>query len=364
MRSLLGLLLVAALALSCAAKTLPDQTPVAASPIRMQSGEWRVVDQTFVVTDASGTMQMEETFPEAKALSRGFLRAMPEPSEPAKNPGTYQASVIGFGGKDRVVAPLASFDRARLDSTAQKIQIMGELRGHGGTTPLDKVFGEIGTALGGTSGEAAVVVFSDGLPDRPDDTLEAARQLAASHPDGVCFHGVQTGDDPAGTAFLTELSQISDCGSVSSAAQVNNPSGMDRLARTVFTGTGALPAVAAAPPSTCEGVVRLRGIEFGFDRADLAEGSAVVLDAAVEELRRCGDVRVSIDGHTDSIGTEEYNDGLSRRRAGSVGDYFVRSGLEQGRFSTRGFGESTPIAPNDSPDGRARNRRVELVPAN
>ncbi len=347
------------LALGCA-RTLPERAAVNASPIQMRTGEWRVVDQVFVVTDASGTMYMEKTFPEAKSLSRGFIRAMPEASEPAANPDRYQASVIGFGGNDRVVAPLGRFDRSRLDGKAQEIHIMGDPNGLGGTTPLDQVLGEIQTALRGTSGRAAVVIFSDGLPDRPDDALVAARRLAMSHPDGVCFHGVQTGDDPEGTAFLTALKGVTGCGSVARAATVDNPTGLDTLARTVFTGEAHTPPVGAGSP--CAGRVRLHGIEFGFDRSDISGSSAAVLDAAAAELRRCPNVRVTIDGYTDSIGTEAYNEGLSARRANAVRDYFVGEGLDRGRFEARGLGESDPVASNATDEGRAQNRRVELMP--
>jgi OOP family OmpA-OmpF porin len=221
------------------------------------------------------------------------------------------------------------------------------------------VLGEIEAALAGTSGRAAVVIFSDGRPNQPDIALGAARQLVEGRRDGICFHGVQTGDDPEGTRFLTELSRVSNCGSVSRAAQVGSPAGLDQLARSVFAGPG-LPPVSAPPP--CESVVRLHGIEFEFDRADITEDSGVVLDAALDQLRECGTLRVSIGGHTDSIGTDDYNAGLSQRRADAVRDYILDKGVDEGRLSTRGFGESNPIAPNDTADGRARNRRVELVP--
>ena len=100
--------------------------------------------------------------------------------------------------------------------------------------------------------------------------------------------------------------------------------------------------------------------EFAFDKDEITNDSKPVLDVAVERLGQCPEVRVTIAGHTDSIGTEEYNLGLSERRAMSTKGYFVKSGVDPSRLDTRGYGLNEPIAPNDTSEGRAQNRRVEL----
>ncbi len=66
------------------------------------------------------------------------------------------------------------------------------------------------------------------------------------------------------------------------------------------------------------------------------------------------------EGHTDGKGTDAYNMGLSRRRANSVKQYLVRNGIAASRIRTEGYGESRPVASNETDDGRAQNRRVEL----
>ena len=349
-------------ALGCAVTPLQDKPAMRVAPAEMSDDEWRVLDHVFVVTDGSGTMYLEETFPDAKALSVGFIRAMPERSARAANPGTYQAGAIGFGGEERVVAPLGDFDRAALESKAQEFKVMGTRDGRGGQTPYRHVFAEIGQALQGERGRAAVVIFSDGVPDFPRDALRAATNLAAGHPDGVCFHGVQTGESDAGREFLTSLSQVTNCGSVRAAGQVQTASAMQSFAHDVFSDSApALPSVAAAPPGC--GTVRLRGVNFGFDRDEVSAESAVILEAAAQELARCGTLGVQVNGHTDSTGPEQYNEGLSKRRADNVRYFLSTKGIEVDRMQVNGFGESKPIAPNDTPDNRALNRRVELVPA-
>jgi len=130
----------------------------------------------------------------------------------------------------------------------------------------------------------------------------------------------------------------------------------------------AAPTPAPAPEpepvvDACSGVIRLRGVEFEFDSATLTPVSSVVLDAAVESLQECPDVAVGIEGHTDSVGPEAYNQSLGQRRADSVRGYLVSQGVPAARLTTRSYGETRPVASNDTDEGRALNRRVELHPA-
>jgi outer membrane protein OmpA-like peptidoglycan-associated protein len=104
----------------------------------------------------------------------------------------------------------------------------------------------------------------------------------------------------------------------------------------------------------------LRGVHFDFDKATIRADARPVLDEAIHILQTEGGVAVIAEGHTDSIGTEAYNQKLSVRRANAVKDYLVKGGIAPSRIQTEGFGESQPVASNDTPQGRAQNRRVEL----
>jgi outer membrane protein OmpA-like peptidoglycan-associated protein len=117
------------------------------------------------------------------------------------------------------------------------------------------------------------------------------------------------------------------------------------------------------PPPPVEPVkekIVLRGVNFDFDHAEIRGDAAVILDEAVEILNRNPDRQVVIEGHTDWTGPEEYNQELSQSRAEAVKKYMIEKGVEETRLSTAGFGETQPIAPNDTRDGRDRNRRVEM----
>ena len=114
------------------------------------------------------------------------------------------------------------------------------------------------------------------------------------------------------------------------------------------------------PPAPMKKRIVLRAVYFDFDKSNIRPDAAPVLDEAVELLKQEGSVKVIAEGHTDSVGTVQYNLGLSERRAKSVRKYMVDHGLNGNNISTKGFGKAHPVATNETAEGRAQNRRVEL----
>lgn len=102
-------------------------------------------------------------------------------------------------------------------------------------------------------------------------------------------------------------------------------------------------------------------ITFATDSADLASNFYPTLNSVALVLKKYNQTYVDIMGHTDSTGSEQYNQELSQRRAGSVAAYLQSQGVEPARLITRGMGEGSPIAGNETAAGRAQNRRVEIV---
>jgi len=103
------------------------------------------------------------------------------------------------------------------------------------------------------------------------------------------------------------------------------------------------------------------GILFDFDKASLRPASEVELQKLAVILNKYPDTNVLLEGHTDSKGTEEYNLRLSQERAQSVENYLAGQGVMATRFSIMGYGESQPVASNDTEEGRQLNRRVEVA---
>ncbi|GAB3685729.1 OmpA family protein [Salinisphaera aquimarina] len=105
----------------------------------------------------------------------------------------------------------------------------------------------------------------------------------------------------------------------------------------------------------------LKGVTFEFDSAKLTSQAENRLDNVVDALQASDDITFRVDGYTDSIGTEQYNQGLSQRRVDSVRSYLMQHGITSSRITgTQGHGESNPVATNETAAGRAQNRRVEL----
>jgi len=102
-------------------------------------------------------------------------------------------------------------------------------------------------------------------------------------------------------------------------------------------------------------------ITFGFDRSDLQPQFKPVLDNVAATLREYNQTVVEVAGHTDSVGTDAYNQTLSVQRSTTVANYLMAKGLMRERFIVTGAGESRPVASNDTEEGRARNRRVEIT---
>ncbi|MCR8932690.1 MULTISPECIES: OmpA family protein [Pseudomonas] len=124
------------------------------------------------------------------------------------------------------------------------------------------------------------------------------------------------------------------------------------------------PAATKAPePAPQTEVITLSDagdVLFDFDKSDLTPAATAQLDTLMDKLRNADVVSIKVIGHTDSKGSDAYNQALSERRASSVASYLLSQGLAPGKLTSEGRGESEPVADNATDEGRAQNRRVEL----
>ncbi|MGC1961219.1 MAG: OmpA family protein, partial [Candidatus Sulfotelmatobacter sp.] len=111
-----------------------------------------------------------------------------------------------------------------------------------------------------------------------------------------------------------------------------------------------------------------RGLVANMSDVLFRSGSFELLPGARERLAKVSGIvlaypslHVAIEGHTDSVGSDDYNQQLSERRAQAVRDYFVQQGINSANVEAHGYGKTEPIATNDTPEGRQQNRRVELI---
>ncbi|NEX93681.1 OmpA family protein [Caulobacter sp. 17J65-9] len=110
-----------------------------------------------------------------------------------------------------------------------------------------------------------------------------------------------------------------------------------------------------------DGHVAIYGINFDTGRAEVRPDSDAALEQVVKLMREHAQLKLRVEGHTDAVGAPEANRTLSQARADAVVRWLTAHGVEPGRLQAAGMGQTKPLASNDTEDGRARNRRVELV---
>ncbi|MBX5461214.1 MAG: OmpA family protein, partial [Steroidobacteraceae bacterium] len=123
------------------------------------------------------------------------------------------------------------------------------------------------------------------------------------------------------------------------------------------------PAGVAVDPSGCprQGSITLEGVTFELNSAQLTAASQTILDDLARDLKKYPNLRIELQGHTDSSGEDAYNLALSQRRADAVRAHLISQGVPANQLVARGYGETQPIDDNSTSQGRARNRRVVVL---
>jgi OOP family OmpA-OmpF porin len=348
-RSILSLTVLAVF-LGCATTPTPD--PLPSRLVELGPGDSLKVDHVVLVSDGSHSMTEDDLVGQERLLAESFVSGMPE--------GSYTARGILFGGNTRKATAGSAFDRNALGNWASSVRYLAP------TTPLADALGAAGSGIEGRQGNAAIVLFSDGIATwgDPDAVIAKARDVGKAYPGQLCIYTVQVGNDPEGKRLLESLASATGCGGSTNGSALQSASAMNDFQRAIFVTTAVAEAPRMAPPAPgldpCAGVLRLRGVNFAFDKANIRPEDEVLLDEAARMLEMCGSKRVRIEGHTDATGPEAYNQGLSQRRAQSVLNYLVGKGVASSRLQAAGLGESQPVASNATREGRALNRRVDF----
>jgi OOP family OmpA-OmpF porin len=311
--------------------------------------------------------------------------------------------------KTVLVYGVTDYDKSGLDGGVKVI------KGVGGLTPMAESINAAAGDMKSMSGKTAVILISDaeGLDDSP---IAAAKALKKEFGDQVCIYTVLIGADKKASMLMDSIAKAGACGFSTSTTAVNSSQEFADFVEKVFLvkytdsdGDGVwdhldecpdtpkgvkvdekgcpipVPKPAAAGPLDIDGDgvyddkdeckatpkgarVDERGcwvvsdIRFDFDKADIKSRYYPDLDEVVVVLKKNPLLNIVVEGHTDSAGSAEYNQRLSERRALSVKEYFVIKGIESHRMNAMGYGESRPVASNETEAGRAKNRRVQLTP--
>jgi OOP family OmpA-OmpF porin len=234
-------------------------------------------------------------------------------------------------------------------------------------------------------GRVALIVVGDSenmMHGRAFKTVQKVRGKLGSR---LCIYPILVDRNADGRVVTEYLVKVGGCGFTVNADDIETPDAMARYVREIFLGpAGAGPAaspVTAAVDSDGDGVPdgldqcpntpmaatvnadgcwAPPGVYFDTDQTAIKDPRA--LDQAAAVFKANPSLTAEVQGHTDSTASAAYNQTLSEARARAVRDYFTRQGIAPERIDATGFGETRPAAANDTPEGRARNRRVELQP--
>jgi OOP family OmpA-OmpF porin len=301
------------------------------------------VDNFVLFVDQSGSMYKPHA--EAGEIKEQLVkRLLGQMNEQIPRLG-YKGGVYLFAPFEETMA-VRPYERWAITTGISRISSVQPISGR--LTPMGHGIADLAPVVSGLTGTTAVIVFSDGGQNTGEDPVEATRALLAGR-SGVCVHVVSFADTAEGQETNQAVSKVGQgCHVAEGLELMRDGAKLEQFVREIFCGAKAKRKIV------------LRGVNFDFDEATIRPDGKPVLDEAIRTLKEEANVKASVEGHTDAVGSDAYNQGLSERRADAVTDYLTAGGIARRRLSPVGFGESKPVASNETEDGRAQNRRVEF----
>ncbi|MDD4951289.1 MAG: OmpA family protein [Desulfovibrionaceae bacterium] len=311
------------------------------------------VDSFILFVDHSGSMNMthkelgQKKLIMAKKTLAALNKDIPELS--------YQAGLFTFApfGVELAMGPYSKpKTAAAIDGLETDYDIFGR------NTPMGLGLRDLDPVLAGLGGEMAVIMVTDGDSNYGLDPVAEVKALYAKYPD-LCVHIISYADNDRGRMIIDEIRALRTCTVYTLGQDLDRPGNMDKFVRDVFYDLAPeeAPRPAAVPETE---VITFRSMNFGFDKYQITEEMVPALEFALEMLNQRPGLAVTIEGHTDFTGPEQYNQGLSERRAASVAKWLEAHGVDRCRMETIGYGELNPKYDNHTREGRKLNRRVEI----
>jgi OOP family OmpA-OmpF porin len=358
------------------------------------------VDNFMVILDASDSMDGSYMGYNKLYYAKEIMSRMNQTISDLKLTGalrTFGQGYCPWEKKTTLVYGLTEYSESGLEGA------IGTVKWAGGNTPLALAIDAANEDLKSTQGDIAVIIVSDGegMDNAP---VQAAENMKTNYGDRLCIYTVLVGK---GQALMEQIAQAGRCGFSVGAMDIASSKGMGDFVEKVFlergiaidsdgdgvfddsdkcpnTPKGVKVDASGCPLDTdgdgvydyldqCPGTPKgakvnekgcwvLKGVQFDTGKSDIKPVSYPVLDEVVVVLAKNPTLKLEIQGHTDNVGSQASNQKLSENRAMAVMEYFVAKGINQERLSAAGYGFARPIASNETAEGRAENRRVELTP--
>jgi OOP family OmpA-OmpF porin len=363
----------------------------------LQSGDYqRKVDNFIIIEDATSSMRenVDNSSTSKLTISKGLIRCLNNslPEDFKVNAGMR---IFGsHASENGLVYGMSWYSKTGLEEGVQAV------RETGNKTDLAAAISDASNDLKQVSGKTAVIIFSDGGTSKDIDPVAAAAAMKEIYGEKICIYTVLLGDNPDGKIIMEQIATQGRCGFATEASNlymrpltdcdtVNVGKGMGDFVARVFLekyqappppkpdldsdGDGVLDSLDKCPDTPkgikvdkdgCpipikEKVTITLLIEFDFDDDEVKSLHYADIEEVANLLKAYPKTNAELEGHTDSIGSEEYNMDLSKRRAESVKNYIAETfGIDATRISTVSYGESQPVATNETAAGRQNNRRV------
>ncbi len=257
----------------------------------------------------------------------------------------YTAGLYTFSPYGPVL-PHKPWERRLMQNAVEDLRISLDIFAR--TTDLGDALIAQGKVIATEQGRKAMLIFSDGEVNRGPNPIIEARNLLERNPE-LCLHIVSVADTEQGQATLDAIARLKRC-SVSARAWdlLQDDAAMRQFVSDIFY------------EEKIEEVIVLRGVNFAFDSATIDPTAQGILNEVALAIIRQPGTKVLLSGYTDHFGTDQYNQGLSQRRADSVRQYLIGRGVEPGRLIARGRGKSFTYD-NSTEEGCYMNRRVEVT---
>ncbi len=314
------------------------------------------VDNFIFFIDQSGSMAMryqaegDSKIHMAMPILKAMNKAVPELD--------YTAAMFLFAPFEAKVQP-GAYNKAGMDSALDTVSTKFDIFNR--TTPMGNGLMDLDPVLAGLSGKTALIIFTDGHSNIGPDAVAQAKALYSKYGNNLCIHIVSFADTAPGKMTIDEIRALSSCTVVADSKTLMAPGGMDKYVGDVFYAEVAdTPAPAPAPAPVLPPSISFN-LHFGFDQYQILDEMVPVLEEAKVILDEYPSAIFVVAGYTDSTGPEDYNQGLSERRASSVKNWLIAHGIDAARLEAMGYGELNPKYDNGTRDGRKLNRRVEIL---
>ena len=369
-------LIIVVLLIGCGAKKrIPRFRPVDLTK-DIQEGKYvKKVDNLIIIYDESSSMSdsyMKKTkFDVAKNVVNNINRCLPE-MELKIGLRTFGKNVSPFKEETTLLYSLTDYDRKNFGDIVKKLE-----KGKGRSAMIYAINGAA-EDLKEADGGIAVIIVSD-WKNTEEFSIKAAENMKNLYGDRSCIYPIMIGEDEDGKKRMEEVAKAGYCGFTKNATQLASGKQMAGFIKKIFL-KKAPPKVAVVveappvvevveevpPPVEIPAPVFTEKVAFtatlkadvlfDFDSADLKPGAGKELDSIAEVLFNNPETSIRVEGHTDSRGSEVYNQYLSEKRAEAVKDALVEMGVDPARIEAVGLGESQLISAD-----HALNRRVNIV---